>query len=48
MNDPKGDMQMNQQPEPATKNRTKRDGFAALAIVILAAALIAMVINHFV
>ncbi len=39
---------MNQQPQPAAKNRAKRDGFAALAVVILAAALIAMVINHFV
>lgn len=39
---------MNQQPEPEAKNRATRDGFAALAVVALAAALIAMVINHFV
>jgi hypothetical protein len=39
---------MNEQPDPAVKNRAKRDGFAALAVVILAAGLIAMVINHFV
>ena len=44
----KGDSRMNQQPDPAARNRAKRDGFAALAVVILAAALIAMVINHFV
>jgi hypothetical protein len=39
---------MNQQPEPPEDNRARRDGLAALAAVLLAAALIAMVINHFV
>jgi hypothetical protein len=39
---------MKQQPEPAEENRAGRDGLAALAAVLLAAALIAMVINHFV
>ena len=39
---------MGEPVEPAQRNRAKRDGLAALAIVILALALIAMVINHFV
>jgi hypothetical protein len=34
-------------PSPAP-NRTSKDGFAALAVVALAAVLIAVVINHFV
>jgi hypothetical protein len=39
---------MNQQPGPVKENRARRDGFAALAAFLLAAALIVMVINHFV
>jgi len=39
---------MNEQPEPGENNRAMRDGFAALAALLLAAGLIAMVINHFV
>ncbi len=39
---------MGEPVEPAPRNRAKRDGLAALAIVILALGLIAMVINHFV
>jgi hypothetical protein len=39
---------MNQQPEPVKENKARRDGFAALAAFVLAGALIAMVINHFI
>ncbi len=39
---------MGEPVEPARRNRAKRDGLAALAIVLLAFGLIAMVINHFV
>ena len=36
---------MTPEPEPPGRNRAKRDGLAALAIVLLAAVLIAVVIN---
>jgi hypothetical protein len=39
---------MQQEPQPRARNRAARDGFAALAIILLAFALIFMVINHFV
>ena len=39
---------MNQQSRRSTRNRVARDGFAALAVVLLAAVLIAVVISHFV
>lgn len=38
---------MNQQHEPIKENKVMRDGFAALAAFLIAGALIAMVINHF-
>jgi hypothetical protein len=39
---------MNDEPEHIAKGGTNRDGLAALAIVLLAAALIAVVINSIV
>ena len=39
---------MNQEPQRATGRGAARDGLAALAVVLLAAVLIAVVINHFV
>ncbi len=39
---------MDQQPHSGEQDRASRDGLAALAAVILAAALIVMAINHFV
>ena len=39
---------MNQQPEPVKDNKAMRDGLAALAAFLVAGALIAMVINHFI
>ena len=39
---------MNQPSGPRTRNRVARDGLAALAAVLLAAALVAVVVSHFV
>jgi hypothetical protein len=39
---------MGSEPERAVPDRTRRDGLAAIAIVVLAFALIAVVINHLV
>ena len=39
---------MDEQPEPAVRDRTRRDGLAAIAIVIIAFALIAVVISQLV
>lgn len=39
---------MNHEPESDPSNQVARDGLAAVAIVVLAAVLIAVVINHFV
>jgi hypothetical protein len=39
---------MNEEPQRAARSGAGRDGLAALAIVLLAAALIAVVINNFV
>jgi hypothetical protein len=39
---------MQEEPEPQVRNRAARDGLAALAIVLIAFALIAVVISHFV
>ncbi len=39
---------MNQEPQDAARGGAGRDGLAALAIVLLAAALIAVVINNIV
>jgi len=39
---------MTQEPEPATRDRTRRDGLAAIAIVLLSVALIAVVISQLV
>ena len=43
----KAKLQMDDQPEPGQPNRAMRDGYAALAALLLTAALIAMVIYHF-
>jgi hypothetical protein len=39
---------MGEHPERAVRDRTGRDGLAAIAIVLLASALIAVVVSHFV
>ena len=39
---------MGEEPERADRDRTMRDGLAAIAIVVLSFALIAVVINHLV
>ncbi len=39
---------MNQEPQPTARGGANRDGLAALAIVLLAAVLIAVVINSIV
>ena len=39
---------MGEQPERAVRDRTRRDGLAAIAIVILSFALIAVVISQLV